>query len=213
MTIKFLSGREPQAQWMPRHASVSEVISQRDVDGPGRVGHQRGGNAILPTRAPGSFKRMVGGVRSVPADGSCDQLKPPNPLRPSRAIGTGRMTRVQQHAFCGGKRHAQHHCRLPPTRLPDIAGDRLGLKRSILTTEAMGRRVEVERQYALLGLRTDVGATHLAEGERRAVDHCAIDMKLENQRISPRTAAEPMPDDLRPRRRRSLPRSPDGYQR
>src|SRR5207244_7004080 len=72
MTIKFLSGREPQAQWMPRHASVSEVISQRDVDGPGRGGHQRGGNAMRPTRAPGSFKRMLGGVRSVPADAQAD---------------------------------------------------------------------------------------------------------------------------------------------
>src|SRR4029077_18619624 len=49
MTIKFLSGLEPQAQWMPRRSSVSEVIGQRDVDGPGRVGHQSGGNAILPT--------------------------------------------------------------------------------------------------------------------------------------------------------------------
>jgi hypothetical protein len=205
MTIKFLSGRQPQAQWMPRHARVGEVIGQRDVDRPGRGGHQSGGNAILPTRAPGSFKRMVAGVRSVPPDGSCDQLKPPNPLRPSRAIGTRRMTRVQQHAVRSGERHAQHHCRLPSTRLPDIAGDRLGLKRSILTTEPMGRRVEVERQYALLGLRTDVGATHLADGERRAVDHFAIGMKLENQRVSPRTATEPMPLDLRPRRRRSLP--------
>src|SRR6266702_8303257 len=83
--------------------------------------------------------------RSVPPDGSRHQLKPPNPLRPSRAIGTRRMTRVQQHAFRSGERHAQHNRRLPPTRLPDIAGDRLGLKRSILTPEPMGCRVEVER--------------------------------------------------------------------
>jgi len=115
------------------------------------------------------------------------------------------MTRVQQHAFRSGERHAQHHRRLPPIRLPDIAGDRLGLKRSILTTEAMWCRVEVERQHALLGLRTDVGATHLADGERRAVGDFAIDMKLERQRVSTHTATEPMPDDLRPRRRRTLP--------
>jgi len=114
------------------------------------------------------------------------------------------MTRVQQHAFRSRERHAQHHRRLPPIRLPDIAGDRLGLKRSILTTEPMGCRVEVECQHALLGLRTDVGATHPADGERRAVGDFAIDMKLERQRVSTHTATEPMPDDLRPRRRRTL---------
>jgi hypothetical protein len=151
------------------------------------------------------IRGMLGGVRSAPPDGSCDQHKPPNPLRPSRAIGTRRMTRVQEHAFRGGERHAQHHRRLPPTRLPDIAGDRLGVQRSVLTTEPMWCRVEVERQYALLGLRTDVAGTHLADGERRAVDHFAIGMKLENQGVSTGTAAEPMPDDLRPRRRRGLP--------
>jgi len=115
------------------------------------------------------------------------------------------MTRVQQHAFRSRERHAQHHRRLPPIRLPDIAGDRLGLKRSILTTEPMGCRVEVEREHALLGLRTDVAATHLADGERRVVGDFAVDMKLERQRVSTHTATEPMPDDLRPRRRRTLP--------
>ena len=115
------------------------------------------------------------------------------------------MTGVQQHAVGSGERHAQHHGRLPPTGLPDVAGDRLGLKRPVLTPEPMGCRIEVERQHALLGFRTDVGATHLADGERRAVDHRAIDTKLENQGVSARTATEPMPDGLRPRRRQSLP--------
>jgi len=161
--------------------------------------------ALAPNTSHPVTQPPLGGVRSVPSDGSCDQLKPPNPLRPSRAIETRRMTRVQQHAFRSGERHAQHHRRLPPIRLPDIAGDRLGLKRSILSTEPMGCRVEVERQHALLGLRTDVGATHLADGERRAVGDFAIDMKLERQRVSTHTATEPMPDDLRPRRRRTLP--------
>src|SRR5256885_10561752 len=127
---------------------------------------------------------------SVPSDGSGDQLKPPNPLRPSRAIGTRRMTRVQQHAFRSGERHAQHHHRLPPICLPDTAGDRLGLNRSILSTEPMGCRVEGEREHSLLGLRTDVGATHLADGERRAVSDLAIHMTLERPRGSTRTGTE-----------------------
>src|SRR5437762_13981981 len=109
--------------------------------------------ALAPNTSHPVTQPPLGGVRSVPSDGSCDQLKPPNPLRPSRAIGTRRMTRVQQHAFRSGERHAQHPRHLPPIRLPDITGDRLALKRAILSTEPMGWRGEVARPHALLGLR------------------------------------------------------------
>src|SRR2546430_3083528 len=42
---------------------------------------------------------MLGGVRSVPSDGSRDQLKPPNPLRPTRAIGMRRLVEVLTNAI------------------------------------------------------------------------------------------------------------------
>src|SRR5947208_15487014 len=104
------------------------------------------------------------------------------------------MTRVQQDAFRGGERDTQHHRRPPPIGLPDIAGDRLRLRRAILSTEPMWCRIEVERQHVLLWLRPDVGATHVAGGEGGAVDQSGVDMKLEKPGVITRAATKPMPD-------------------
>ena len=41
MTIKLLTGRQPQAQWMPRRSRVREVIGQAHVERPCRVSHQK----------------------------------------------------------------------------------------------------------------------------------------------------------------------------
>src|SRR5947207_12286756 len=103
-------------------------------------------------------------MSSPPPDGPRDQLEPPDPLRPRRAIGTRRMTRVQQDAFRGGERDTQHHRRPPPIGLPDIAGDRLRLRRAILSTEQMCCGVEVTRQPALWFLRADVSGADVADG-------------------------------------------------
>src|SRR5947199_6779147 len=148
-----------------------------------------------------------------PPDRLRNQLEPPDPFRPSRAVGTRRMTRIKEDAFRCGERHSQYHPRPPLTGLPDIGCDRLWLRRSILSTEPMWCRVEVEREKALLRLWPDVGPAHVTDGECRAVDEFAVEMELEDQRVTTRTATEPMPDELLSRRRRSLARCGNGHQR
>ncbi len=149
----------------------------------------------------------------MPRHRSGDHFEPPDPLRPSRPIGTRCMTRVQQHAFRCGERHTQHHRRPARTGLPDIACDRFGLRRLVLNTEPMWCRGDVERQNALLWFWPDVGATHVADGECRAIDQFAVEVKLENQGVTARATTEPMPDELLSRRRRSLARYRTGYHR
>jgi hypothetical protein len=132
---------------------------------------------------------------SVPPDRSCDQLKPPNPLRPGRAIGTRQMARVEENPFRSGERHAQHNPRRPPTSLPDSGADGLRVDRSILSTEPSRRRVKPKREEALLGLRLNVGTARVADRKCCAVDQVTVGMKLEHQGVAAGAGTEPMPDE------------------
>src|SRR5438270_10846405 len=74
-------------------------------------------------------------MSSPPPDGPRDQLEPPDPLRPRRAIGTRRMTRVQKDAFRGGVRDTQHQRRPPTFGIPELAGEGLTLGRAVQRTD------------------------------------------------------------------------------